>query len=263
MARSGALLAAVAAWTLSLARGLVFALSGAGAWLLGAPCLRRAYHAWLAGAVLLGPFLHPYADPHSMLANPRNFLSRTFTASAWGWTCILAGGFGLLMSYGATGRVLALLCPLARLAVGAGLQQAASATLTLVEELKGPCPVPQAAGSPRALLPHSPSPAHPAFLLTYCCLLLAEELAIFRRYLARGCPASTALRLVFLLGAVLLGLWNLLLLATAVHGPAPGAQALGAALATLVWHLTYRCWYRARWSPGRPAHCLLPPSPPP
>ncbi|CAM5072254.1 unnamed protein product [Eretmochelys imbricata] len=155
-----ALLAPVAAGARALARGLVFLCSERCAWLLGAPCLRRAYHAWLAGAVLLGPLLHPFANPHAILANQRNFFSRTFVASAWGWTCILAGGFALLGC---------------------------------------------------------------------SCLLLAEELAVFRRYLARGHPAGTPLRLVFLLNVLLLALWNLLLLGTAVYGPAYGPQLVGAA----------------------------------
>lgn len=88
--------------------------------------------------------------------------------------------------------------------------------------------------------------------------MLAEELAPFRRYLARGHPAGAALRLVFLLSALLLGLLSALLLGAAVHGPAYGPQLLGAAAATLAWHLTYRGWYRARWSPGRPAAGLFP-----
>ncbi|XP_044841680.1 LOW QUALITY PROTEIN: fat storage-inducing transmembrane protein 1 [Mauremys mutica] len=242
-----ALLATGAGWALALARALLVLASEGCAWLLGAPCLRRAYHAWLAGAVVLGPLLHPLADPHGLLANPHNFFSRTFAASAWGWTCVLAGGFALLLSYGATGRALAPLRPLARLAVGSGLQLGAAAALGLLEELPG-C----LAGGARG------RGARPGFLLTFCCLLLAEELAPFRRYLARGHPAGSALRLVFLLNALLLGLLSALLLGAAVHGPAYGPQLLGAAAATLAWHLTYRGWYRARWSPGRPAAGLFP-----
>nr|XP_005290213.2 fat storage-inducing transmembrane protein 1 [Chrysemys picta bellii] len=263
------LLATVAGWALALARGLVFLSSERCAWLLGAPCLRRAYHAWLAGAVLLGPLLHPFADPHAILANQRNFFSRTFVASAWGWTCILAGGFALLVSYGATGRALAPLRPLARLAVGTGLQLAAAAAFGLVEELTGYCYAPLPAGTLLPPLPDRPGclaaghrwrgylPSRPAFLLTFCCLLLAEELAVFRRYLARGHPAGAPLRLVFLLNVVLLALWNLLLLGTAVYGPAYGPQLVGAAVATLAWYLTYQGWYRARWSPGRPGAGLF------
>lgn len=71
-----ALLAPAGTWALALARGLLFACSDHWAWLLGAPCLGRAYHAWLAGAVLLGPLLAPFADPHALLASPRNYFSR-------------------------------------------------------------------------------------------------------------------------------------------------------------------------------------------
>ncbi|CAM4645024.1 unnamed protein product [Lepidochelys olivacea] len=263
------LLAPVAAGARALARGLVFLCSERCAWLLGAPCLRRAYHAWLAGAVLLGPLLHPFANPHAILANQRNFFSRTFVASAWGWTCILAGGFALLVSYGATGRALAPLRPLARLAVGTGLQLAAAAAFGLVEELTGYCYAPLPAGTLLPPVPDRPGclaaghrwrgylPSRPTFLLTFCSLLLAEELAVFRRYLARGHPAGTPLRLVFLLNVLLLALWNLLLLGTAVYGPAYGPQLVGAAVATLAWYLTYQGWYRARWSPGRPGAGLF------
>ncbi|XP_030398608.1 fat storage-inducing transmembrane protein 1 [Gopherus evgoodei] len=256
-----ALLATVAGWALALARGLVFLCSEHCAWLLGAPWLRRAYHAWLAGAVVLGPLLHPLADPHAVLANQRNYFSRTFVASAWGWTCLLAGGFSLLVSYGATGRALAALRPLARLAVGSALQLAAAAAFGLLEEPTGDCYaalLPPRAERPGYLPPRAERPGWAAFLLTFCCLLLAEELAVFRRYLARGHPAGAALRLVFLLNVLLLGLWSLLLLGGAVYGPAYGPQLGGAAAGTLAWHLTYRGWYRARWSPGRPGPGLFP-----
>lgn len=183
---------------------------------------------------------------------------------------MLAGGFALLVSYGATGRALAPLRPLARLAVGTGLQRAAGAAFGLVEELTGYCYAPLPAGTllpPLADRPgclaaghrwHGYLPSRPAFLLTFCCLLLAEELAVFRRYLARGHPAGAPLRLVFLLNVALLGLWNSLLLGTAVYAPAHGPQLVGAAAATAAWYLTYRGWYRARWSPGRPAAGLFP-----
>ncbi|XP_074838893.1 fat storage-inducing transmembrane protein 1 [Carettochelys insculpta] len=278
-----ALLAAGAAQGLGLARGLVVTASEGGAWLLGAPGLRRAYHAWLAGVVLLGPLLRPFADPHSVLASPHNYFSRTFVASAWGWTCVLAGGFGLLVSYGATGRALAPLRPLARLVVGTALQRAAAAIFWLAEELTGQCYAPPPAGppplslpppaGPLPLLPPPPLgradclaaglrwagllPSRPAFLLTFCCLLLAEELGVFRRYLARGCPAGTPMRLVFLLNVLLLALWSALLLAAVLHAPAAGPLLVGAAAATLAWHATYRGWYRVRCSPGRPGAGLF------
>ncbi|XP_067389187.1 fat storage-inducing transmembrane protein 1 [Emydura macquarii macquarii] len=257
MAGCGAAVATGAAWAARLAGGLVFALSEVGARLLGAPRLWRLYHAWLAGVVLLGPLVRPYADPHGVLAHPRSFLSRTFGEAPWGWTCLAAGGFGLVTSYGATGRALAALRPLARLAVGSALQGAAGAAFARLEALTGRCPAPPAGGAPW----RGPGPALPAFRLTHCCLLLAAELAAFRPYLARGRPAGAALRLLFLLGAALLALLNLLLLAAGLHGPAPAGQALGAALATAAWHLTYRRWYRARCSPGRPAAGWGPPTP--
>ncbi|XP_042333448.1 fat storage-inducing transmembrane protein 1 [Sceloporus undulatus] len=263
------LLATAAGWAQALCRGLVRFWSNQFAWLLGVPCLRRAYHLWLAAVVIFGPLLQFYVNPRAIFANHHNFFNIKFVRSAWGWTCIFLGGFILLVVYLATRRVLLTLRHLTRLAVGAGLWLGATETFLLIENLTGYCfdPVPE--GILVNNLPdkwmclhkghkwHGYDVSGHTFLLTFCCLLMVEETSVFRRYLAQGHPAGVPLRLIFLLNVFLLGLWNFLLACTVVYLYEYSHKVVGAAIATLCWYLTYRGWYRWQWSPGRPGAGLF------
>ncbi|XP_060137846.1 fat storage-inducing transmembrane protein 1 isoform X2 [Zootoca vivipara] len=194
---------------------------------------------------------------------------RKFVRSAWGWTCIFLGGFILSVVYLATHRVLLTLRHLSRLGVGAGLWLGATETFLLIENLTGYCfdPVPE--GILVNNLPdkwtclheghkwHGYDVSGHTFLLTFCCLLMVEETSVFRRYLAQGHPAGVPLRLIFLLNVFLLALWNFLLACTVVYLYDYSHKVVGAAIATLCWFLTYRVWYRWRWSPGRPGTGLF------
>lgn len=43
--------------------------------LLGSPCLRRLYHAWLAAVVIFGPLLQFHVNPRTIFANHGNFFN--------------------------------------------------------------------------------------------------------------------------------------------------------------------------------------------
>ncbi|XP_062994034.1 fat storage-inducing transmembrane protein 1 [Elgaria multicarinata webbii] len=267
--KPSSLLATAAGWAQALCRGLVCFWSNQYAWLLGVPCLRRAYHLWLAAVVIFGPLLQFYVNPRAIFANHHNFFNIKFVRSAWGWTCIFLGGFILLVVYLATSRILLTMRHLARLVVGAGMWLGATETFLLIENLTGYCfdPVPE--GILVNTLPDKRTCLHEGhkwrgydvsghtFLLTFCCLLMVEETSIFRRYLAQGHPAGVPLRLIFLLNVLLLALWNFLLACTVVYLYEYSHKVVGAAIATLCWYLTYRGWYRCRWSPGRPGAGLF------
>ncbi|XP_058036414.1 fat storage-inducing transmembrane protein 1-like, partial [Ahaetulla prasina] len=104
---------------------------------------------------------------------------------------------------------------------GAGLWLGATEAFLLIENLTGYCfdPVPEGIlvnGLPdkwtclhKGHKWHGYDVSDHTFLLTFCCLLMVEETAIFRRYLAQGHPAGVPLRLIFLLNVLLL--WNFLL----------------------------------------------------
>ncbi|XP_048373337.1 fat storage-inducing transmembrane protein 1 [Sphaerodactylus townsendi] len=262
-------LATVAGWAQAFCRGLVHFCSNQLAWLLGVPCLRRAYHLWLAAVVIFGPLLQFYVNPRAIFANHHNFFNIKFVRSAWGWTCIFLGGFMLLVVYLASQRLLLTVRHLSRLAVGAGLWLGALETFLLIENLTGYCfdSVPEGIlvnklPDKRACLRkghqwHGYDVSGHTFLLTFCCLLIVEETSVFRRYLAQGYPAGVPLRLIFLLNVLLLGLWNFLLACTVVYLYEYSHKVVGAAIATLCWYLTYRVWYRYSWSPGRPGAGLF------
>lgn len=98
------------------------------------------------------------------------------------------------------------------------------------------------------------------FLLCLCCLLLAEETAIFGPYLSLGGSSDAPLRILFLLCVLLLSLWIFLLLCLLAFFPQFPTQLLGGALGCLSWRLLYQGWYRlgpSWFCPGRPGLGLL------
>ncbi|XP_028933738.1 fat storage-inducing transmembrane protein 1 isoform X2 [Ornithorhynchus anatinus] len=194
---------------------------------------------------------------------------RKFVNSAWGWTCTFLGGFVLLVVFLATRRVAVTARHLSRLVVGAAVWRGAGRAFLLIEDLTGSCLEPLPQGLLLHELPDRRSclaaghqwrgytvSSH-TFLLTFCCLLMAEEAAVFARYLAHGLPAGAPLRLVFLLNVLLLALWNFLLLCTVVYFHQYTHKVVGAAVGTFAWYLTYGSWYRQPWSPGRPGTGLF------
>lgn len=190
--------------------------------------------------------------------------------SAWGWTCTFLGGFVLLVVFLATRRVAVTARHLSRLVVGAAVWRGAGRAFLLIEDLTGSCFEPLPQGLLLHELPDRRSclaaghqwrgytvSSH-TFLLTFCCLLMAEEAAVFAKYLAHGLPAGAPLRLVFLLNVLLLGLWNFLLLCTVIYFHQYTHKVVGAAVGTFAWYLTYGSWYHQSWSPGSPGHGLFP-----
>ncbi|XP_072271181.1 fat storage-inducing transmembrane protein 1 isoform X2 [Pyxicephalus adspersus] len=233
--------------------------------------MRRGYHLWLAAVVSLTPFLHGLSNPRSIFSNPNNFFNVKFVHCSCGWTFLLLSGFVLLVSLIPTGRPLLCLKHLMRLGITSILCQCIPYLFHLLEDLTGSCrqPMPpgtlflhrletrqncQAEGHQWQGYHISPE----TFTLTFCSLSMAEELSVFVRYLRRGYPAGTAMRLVFLLNANLLGLYNLLLMCTALYTLDYSQSVVGAAMGTLLWYITYRGWYRRYYSPGPPGHGMFP-----
>lgn len=98
------------------------------------------------------------------------------------------------------------------------------------------------------------------FLLCLCCLLLAEETAVFGPYLSLGGISGAPLRILFLFCVLLLWLWIFLLLCLLAYFPQFPTQLLGGALGCLSWRGLYQGWYRlgpSWYCPGRPGMGLL------
>lgn len=103
--------------------------------------------------------------------------------------------------------------------------------------------------------------------LCLCCLMLVEEVSVFRLHLDQAAslrrPPSGPLRLVFLLCVVLLLLWVFLLLCLLAHFPKFPSQQLGGAVGYLGWRGLYQGWFRLApsWTcPGLPGEGLLLPT---
>ncbi|XP_047424272.1 fat storage-inducing transmembrane protein 1-like [Mugil cephalus] len=252
--------------------------------LLRSGLVRRHFHLMLSALVLFGPVLSFWVSKYNIFANSHHYLYRKFLKSTWGWTCIFAGSFNLLLSLYARRPPSLSLRHLSRIALVGFLWWGCRRLLTLLEDAAGTCyepmPVAQDAQS-------SASPAQPLLLLhedqtkasclranmlwrgyevsqdvlilCLCCLLLVEEASVFGVHLARGRPLKRTpgapLRFVFLLCVVLLAVWIFLLLCLLAHFPKFPAQQLGGALGYLAWRGLYQGWYRLgpSWgSPGLP-----------
>lgn len=214
-----------------------------------------------------------------------------FLQSAWGWTNVFVGSFIFLLAFSVSRSLQLSLRHLSRLVVAGALWQGFRKVVSLLENTIGSCyelldeskaaagaqkaTAAAAAAQPLLLLREGQSKAaclsagmmwrgyevsEDTFLLCLCCLLLAEEMAVFGPYLKLGGPSSAPLRIIFLLCVWLLGLWMFLLLCLLAYFPQFPNQLLGGALGCLSWRALYQGWYRlgpSWYCPGRPGLGLL------
>lgn len=251
--------------------------------------VRGNFHLLLSALLLLGPVLSFWVSKYSVFSNANHYLYRKFLRSAWGWTCTFAGSFVLLLSLSARHPPSLALRHLSRLGLGALLWWGCRCLLTFLEDATGACfePVrPAADGGPQGqppllLLLHQDQTkasclrgnmvwrgyevSQEVLILSWCCLLLAEEMSAFGAHLTRARPllrpppGGGPLRFLFLLCALLLALWVFLLLCLLAYFPRFPSQQLGGAMGYLGWRGLYQGWYRVKpscvWSgpvpPGR------------
>lgn len=211
---------------------------------------------------------------------------RVFLRSGWGWTCIFVGSFVFLLSLSVRRSLTLTLRHLSRLAVAGGLWLGFRKLLNLLENATGSCYEPLSGarelavgtngeGQPLLLLHEGETKAacissgmlwrgyevsEDIFLLSFCCLLLAEEMAVFGPYLNLGGISGAPLRILFLFCVLLLSLWLFLLFCLLAYFPQFPNQLLGGALGCLSWRATYHGWYHmgpSWYCPGRPGVGLL------
>lgn len=214
------------------------------------------------------------------------FIFRVFLRSGWGWTCIFVGSFVFVLSFSVRRSLTLSLRHLSRLAVAGGLWLGFRKLLYLLENATGSCYEPLSStielasgtngdGQPLLLLREGETKeacvrsgmlwrgyevSEDALLLCLCCLLLAEETAVFGPYLTLGGPSEAPLRILFLFCVLLLSLWVFLLLCLLAYFPQFPTQLLGGALGCLSWRALYQGWYRlgpSWYCPGRPGVGLL------
>ncbi|KAM6919269.1 fat storage-inducing transmembrane protein 1 [Xenentodon cancila] len=249
--------------------------------LLGNKLFRRHFHLLLSAVVMFGPALSLWVSQHSVFARRSHFLYRLFLRSGWGWTCIFLGSFVFLLSFSICRSLSLSFRHLSRLPVAGGLWLGFCKVLDLLENTTGSCYEPLQAvpevnhGQPLLVLRDGESKSEclkagmlwrgyevseDIFLLCLCCLLLAEETAVFGLYLSLGGVSDAPLRILFLFCVLLLGLWIFLLLCLLAYFPQFPTQLLGGALGCLSWRGLYQGWYRLGptwYCPGRPGQGLL------
>lgn len=201
--------------------------------------------------------------------------------SGWGWTCTFVGAFVFLLSFSIRRSLSLSMRHLSRLGATGGLWLCFCKLLDLLENTTGSCFEPLLSGpeavkeQPLLVLREGLSKAEcvkaglawsgyqvseDVFLLCLCCLLLAEETAVFGPYLSLGGSSDAPLRILFLLCVLLLSLWVFLLLCLLAYFPQFPTQLLGGALGCLSWRALYQGWYRlgpSWFCPGRPGVGLL------
>uniref|UniRef100_A0A8C1Y7P8 Fat storage-inducing transmembrane protein 1 n=1 Tax=Cyprinus carpio TaxID=7962 RepID=A0A8C1Y7P8_CYPCA len=182
-------------------------------------------------------------------------------AQVWGWTCIFVGSFVFILSFSVRRSLTLSLRHLSRLAVASGLWLGFRKLLCLLENAIGSCYEPLSstldleACVRSGMLWRGYEVSEDALPLCLCCLLLAEETAVFGPYLSLGGPSIAPLRILFLFCVLLLGLWVFLLLCLLDYFPQFPTQLLGGALGCLSWRVLYQGWYRlgpSWYCPGRP-----------
>ncbi|XP_028328973.1 fat storage-inducing transmembrane protein 1 [Gouania willdenowi] len=256
-------------------------LTNLAARVLGNKVFRKHFHLLLSVLVMFGPALSLWVSPHSIFAKRSHFLYRMFLRSGWGWTCIFVGSFIFLLSFSIRRSLSLSLRHLSRLGLAGGLWLSFCKLLDLLENATGSCYEPLTSGlevtngQPLLVLREDETKSEclkagmlwrgyevseDVFLLCLCCLLLAEEMAVFGPYLSFGGISDGPLRILFLFCVILLGLWIFLLLCLLAYFPQFPTQLLGGALGCLSWRGLYQGWYRLGptwYCPGRPGQGLL------
>ncbi|KAJ0011927.1 hypothetical protein NQD34_012902 [Periophthalmus magnuspinnatus] len=248
---------------------------------LGNAVFRQHFHLLVSVLLLFGPGLSFWVSQHSIFAKRTHFLYRIFLRSGWGWTCVFVGSFVFVLSFSIRRSLSLSLRHLSRLLLAGGLWLGFCKLLDLLENATGSCYEPLVGtsdvsnGEPLLVLREGASKAdclkagmlwrgyevsEDVFLLCLCCLLLAEETAVFGPYLSLGGVSDAPLRILFLFCVVLLNLWIFLLLCLLAYFPQFPTQLLGGALGCLSWRVLYQGWYRmgpSWYCPGRPGLGLL------
>ncbi|XP_016301544.1 fat storage-inducing transmembrane protein 1-like [Sinocyclocheilus anshuiensis] len=244
---------------------------------------RQHFHFLLSVLVMFGPALSLWVSKYSIFGNKNHYLYRLFLQSCWGWTCVLCGSFIFLLSYCISNSFIHSVCHLSRLLVAGTLWTLFRRLLSFLVDASGSCFEPlqsptEVHRNPGALLDSDTGPllllreekgkaaclkaglqwqgcevSDDILILSLCCLILAEEIAVFGPCMALGKTVGASLRIIFLLCVLLLGLWIFLILCLLAHFPLFPSQLVGGALGYLGWKGLY---YKG-WCVLKPGWCCL------
>ena len=215
---------------------------------------------WLV--ILTGSFLHDFLPfPQSYLSNKRNVFNVYFVKLGWGWTLGLMIPYMCLNSLVYTScKLFAMLKHLSRLAVGTFGWYFWVNFFVFIEEQTGFCEGEESLTSKRIchlqgfhwdgfdISGHT-------FLLTYSALIITEELQVEQyktdppQHFKHLSPLIDAF---FTGSALLLLLWEFMLVCTTLYFHTVLQKVPGALIAIFTWYITYGVWYKNDLSPGLP-----------
>uniref|UniRef100_A0A4X2JXM1 Fat storage inducing transmembrane protein 2 n=1 Tax=Vombatus ursinus TaxID=29139 RepID=A0A4X2JXM1_VOMUR len=191
--------------------------------------------------------------------------SRYFVKVAWGWTFILLLPFIALTNYHLTGKAGVVLKRLCILLVGTAIWYVSTSVFLHIEYFTGSCYKSPALESVQKEYNskedcrkgggfwHGFDISGHSFLLTYCALVIVEEMAVLQEVTMDRSHSLyfTLTSLVVALGC-LAYIWIWMFFCTAVYFHDLSQKVFGTLFGLVGWYGTYGFWYLKPFSPGLP-----------
>uniref|UniRef100_A0A8C8W568 Fat storage-inducing transmembrane protein 2 n=2 Tax=Peromyscus maniculatus bairdii TaxID=230844 RepID=A0A8C8W568_PERMB len=240
------------------------------AWFLRGTLVRaavRRYLPWaLVAAMLAGSVLKELSPlPECYLSNKRNVLNVYFVKVAWAWTVCLLLPFIALTNYHLTGKAGLVLRRLSTLLVGTAIWYVCTALFSNIEHYTGSCYQSPALEGIRQEhrskqqchreggFWHGFDISGHSFLLTFCALMIVEEMAVLHEVKTdRSHHLHAAITTLVVALGFLTFIWVWMFLCTAVYFHDLIQKVFGTFFGLLGWYGTYGYWYLKSFSPGLP-----------
>ncbi|XP_070600789.1 acyl-coenzyme A diphosphatase FITM2 [Erythrolamprus reginae] len=233
--------------------------------------VRRMMPWVLMSCMVIGSLVKELAPPAaSYLSNKRNVINVYFVKCAWGWTFCLLFPFISLTNYNVLHSILLVLLRLFSLFVGTVIWYTCTRTFLFIQDFTGSCyksstlaivtrehssqlQCVQAGG-----IWHSFDISGHSFLLSYCILMILEEMAVMPNVKTfRGSRLHTVVNGLFFALACLTFIWLSMFVTTAVYFHDFWDKILGTLVGLSAWYGTYGFWYKSPFSPGFPPQRTL------
>ncbi|XP_067856645.1 acyl-coenzyme A diphosphatase FITM2 [Heptranchias perlo] len=229
----------------------------------------RRYLALLLGLITLGGSVLKATQPlaESYFSNRRNVLNVYFVKFSWGWTVGLLLPFIFTSNYFVQRDVLFAVRRLTSCVVGTAVWFLSTRIFHVIENFTGEC-----YESQNMTILHEFENLHACkkqghlwlgfdisghcFLLSYCALMIIEEIAVMNELhkveQKPGKATATIIKSLFIALNALLLLWVWMFFCTAVYFHDMPHKFIGTIFGISPWYGTYRFWYKKPFSPGLP-----------
>ncbi|XP_038659143.1 fat storage-inducing transmembrane protein 2 isoform X1 [Scyliorhinus canicula] len=229
----------------------------------------RPYLAPLLTLITLGGSLLKASQlvTESYFSNRRNALNVYFVKFSWGWTLGLLLPFVFTSNYFVQRDVLFAVRRITSCVVGTAVWFFSTRLFHVIENFTGEC-----YESQNVTVLHEFENLYTcrkhghlwlgfdisghSFLLSYCVLIIAEEIAVVNELhkveQKRGKATATIIKSLFIALNALLLLWVWMFFCTAIYFHDMPHKIIGTAFGISAWYGTYRFWFKKSFSPGLP-----------